>query len=159
MDALKTAFKRLTFVLILPFLSTVAGPTNACRADECVRDNSAWYGHAFDGTTLCRWRRTWYGPNDIWRPLTPYYVPRPADPCKYGGNGHRHGGHGHWGGADGCCEMIEGGYYAEEDLAYEGGTADQLAYSEAPGMERLGEIPNDMGIAGGVPTTPPQAGR
>jgi hypothetical protein len=163
MDALKTAFKWLIFVLLLPFFSMTAGPTSVSRADECVPSNSAWYGHAFDGTTLCRWRRTWYGPNDIWRPLTPYYVPRPADPCKYGGHGGKYGGHGHWGGANGCGEMIEDGYFSEEEFAYEDETPVEYGYSEAPGMqvgmERLGEIPNDMGIAGGVQTAPPQAGR
>jgi len=118
MDALKTAFKWLVFVLLLPFFSTTAGPTSVSRADECVPSNRALYGHAFDGKTLCRWHRTWYGPNDIWRPLTPYYVPRPTDPCKYGRHGGKYGGHGHWGGdACGCSETIEGGHFSEEEYA------------------------------------------
>jgi hypothetical protein len=111
-------------------------------------------GHHLDGATLCRWKRTWHGPNSNWRPLTPYYVPRPPDPCLHGG----HAGSDRYG-----CGSA--GYGSAADFGYEpyatAGTAFAVSPGLQPGMERLGQIPNDVGIAGSGPMTPiaPQPAR
>jgi hypothetical protein len=51
----------------------------------------------------------------------------------------------------------------DEELTYENRAAAQYGYSESPGMqagmERLGKIPNDLGITGGVTVAPARSGR
>jgi hypothetical protein len=58
---------------------------------------------------------------------------------------------------------VDGEYILEDEAAYENEAADQYGYSDAPGLqaglERLGQIPNDLGIAGGIPAAPAQPGR
>jgi hypothetical protein len=140
MDALKLAVKRPGFTLVVAFLAalTPAGFGNA------------GHGQHFDGSTLCRWSQTWHGPNSIWRPLRPYYVPRPADPCLYGGYGH------------GCRFAVDVECYTEDSAECENGNL--AGYGESPampaGLERLGQIPNDLGIsAGAAPGAPARPGR
>jgi hypothetical protein len=139
MDAFKLALRRPGFALVLAWFAVV--PSMVCRGG--------------DGTTLCRWSRTWNGPNSIWRPLTPYYVPRPADPCLNGGYGRSSYDHISYG--DGCGFAVEGGYYDENPGQYARG--ELSGYEESPvipvGLERLGEIPNDLGISGGAAGSAP----
>jgi hypothetical protein len=121
----------------------------------------AGHGDHFDGTTRCRWSRTWNGPNSIWRPLTPYFVPRPADPCLYGGYGRSCYEDASF--QCGCGFAVEGeGRYFSEGAAQCDGE-ELTGYGELPalsaGMERLGQIPNDMGISGRMPGAPAQPGR
>jgi hypothetical protein len=145
MDALKSAARRLGLLLALAMLA--AAPLGVCRAG--------------DGTTLCRWSRTWHGPNSIWRPLTPYFIPRPADPCLYGGYGRSCYEDSSF--AYGCGFAVEGeGRYISEDfIGYEDDSL--TGYGEAPvvpvGLERLGQIPNDMGIADGAAAPAVRPGR
>jgi hypothetical protein len=147
MDAFKLAVKRPGFTLALALFAAAASAV-ACRAEH------------FDGSTLCRWSRTWHGPNSIWRPLSPYYVPRPADPCLHGVYGHGwHAGNRYADGcyADGCGYAVEGGYFNENVAEYDG--ENLTGYGDLPaipvGLERLGQIPNDLGISGGAPTGAP----
>jgi hypothetical protein len=137
MDAFKLAVKRPGFVLVLALFA--AAPMGVCCAEH------------FDGSTRCRWARTWNGPNSIWRPLTPYYVPRPADPCLHGGYGHGRGAY-----EGGCGFAVEGEYYTHDAEAPESG--DLTGYADSPaipvGLERLGQIPNDLGISGGASGAP-----
>jgi hypothetical protein len=154
MDALQTSCKWRSSAFILIVLTATAGSTGMCRAG----DWSAYYGghgKVFDGSTLCRWHRTWHGPNSNWQPLTRYYVPRPADPCKYG--------MGHNGVVNsgvqvaGCCGMDES---ADFPTDYAVSSTANHAWADTPslqpGFERLGQIPNDLGISSGgpIPTGP-----
>jgi hypothetical protein len=156
MDAIKTASKWLVLALLVVFCVTGAATAGTVQTSDYCPSHGDRHEKVFDGSTLCRWQRTWHGPNDIRRPLTAYYVPRPADPCQYGSRGH-------WGGDSGCSETIESNYLLEGESAYENGVEVQYGYSDSPGlqagMERLGQIPNDLGIAGGVPAAAVQPGR
>jgi hypothetical protein len=153
MDAYKSAVIRPVFLSVLALIATTA-PTNVCRAGGHEPCSEHGHGRHFDGSTLCRWHRTWNGPNAIWTPLTPYYIPRPADPCKYGGYGH-----GCYG--NGCGFAVEDGYFSEDTAQYEDG--DLTGYAESQvlpvGLERLGQIPNDLGISAGSPAAPARPGR
>jgi hypothetical protein len=144
MDALKLAVRRLSLLLALAMLA--AAPLSICHA-------------AGDGTTLCRWSRIWHGPNSIWRPLTPYFMPRPADPCLYGGYGRSCYEDASFAYGCGFAAEGQGRYIGEDVVRYEG---ESLAgYGEAAGvsvgLERLGQIPNEMGIAGGGAGVAPAA--
>ena len=138
MDALKTAYLRPGFLLGIVWLAA-ATPTGDCRGDNRASCPHGGHGDYFDGTTLCRWHRTAHGPNSVWRPLRRYYVPRPADPCMYGGYGR-------------CCPPDDnevGIDLTESAHEYEGG--DLSGYGGLPeltaGLERLGQVPNDLGIS------------
>jgi hypothetical protein len=148
MDALKFALK-WTLVLILVFVSVaVVVPAENCAAGDwwscCC---CGWHGHGqvFDGTTRCKWSRTWHARNDVMLPLSGFYVPRPIDPCDYNGY-HGYGGH-H------CGDVVAGSYAAECMEHYEavGGADCSNAPGLHPGFERLGQIPNDLAIAGALP--------
>jgi hypothetical protein len=146
MDAQKCAEIRPALLLTLALLAAT-GLVNDCPAgghEQCAQPH---HGPFFDGTTKCRWQRTWHGPNAIWTPLNPYFIPRPADPCKYVGYGRDCY-------ANGCGVSVEEGYFSEDAARYE--DADVTDYGDSPalplGLERLGQIPNDIGIAGGAPT-------
>jgi hypothetical protein len=107
------------------------------------------HGRWLDGSTRCRWRRTWHGPNANFTPLSPYYIPRPADPCLYG----RHGACGVYDyGPSSGCGFAAGSDYDTANSAAGPGYA--VSPSLQPGLERLGQIPNDLGIAVGGPMTP-----
>jgi hypothetical protein len=150
MDALKLAAGWLRFVFGLA--SMVAAPTLACGAGDCASCSHHGHAHFFDGTTMCRWYRTAHGPNSIWRPLSAYYVPRPADPCKYGG-GRCYGP----GGYEIAMNFED---FSEDSAEYD--RAELPAYAESPeipvGLERLGRIPNDLGISAGA-AAPARPGR
>lgn len=148
MDTLKIAVQRPAFLLILALFPTAA-PTGICRAGDGVPRSGYGHGRFFDGSTLCRWHRTWHGPNANWTPLSPYYIPRPTDTCKYGG--HRADCY-----SDGCAAAAGGSYFSENAAEYEGGNLFGYAESaEIPvGLERLGQIPNDLGISGGTAAPP-----
>jgi hypothetical protein len=140
MDARRTVVRCCAFFLTA--LSTaVVFPVSEGRAGEgCGCCFCRLHDH-FDGTTLCRWHRTWHGPNSIWQPLDPFYVPRRPDPCIYGGCPT----------CDGIpCEMgSENGYLSAN--------ADRPVV-EVPvdtGFERLGQLPNDLGLSGATPAAPP----
>jgi hypothetical protein len=138
MDALKLAVRWPGFPFFVALLATMSS-VGFCHGG---------HGEHFDGTTMCRWSRTWHGPNSIWRPLRPYYIPRPPDPCQYGGHG--------------CRFAVEVDYFAENTAESENtGIVGFGASPEIPvGLERLGQIPNDVGISTGATTGPPaRAGR
>jgi hypothetical protein len=108
-------------------------------------------GLAFDSATWCAWQRTWYGPYALARPLRQYYVPR------YPGRCDRDVYAGRWGSAgDGtsmCDETIEGRSHEESSWAY----PPQAGLGFGPSrFERLGQIPNDLGIGGTSPAGTPQ---
>ena len=151
MDALRSASKWSAIELFLYCCMVVAAPTGICRAGDCGPSYGSGQEHAFDGTTLCRWRRTWHGPNAVWTPLNAYYIPRPADPCEYGGYGN------------GCGAAVDGGNVLENEIGYDSEQAVPYGFTETPGLpaglERLGQIPNDLGIAGGAPAAPVRPGR
>lgn len=104
------------------------------------------HGRHFDGSTLCRWKRTWHGPNANWTPLSSYSIPRPADPCL---PGNRYYG----------CKAVS--YATAVDFAYFAPENSECAYADSaalqPGLERLGHVPNDLGIAGALAEGPPRA--
>ncbi len=157
MDALKTAFKWPVVLMLLPFGATTTAPVRNCRADDVACCCSCGDSHHhFDGSTLCRWSRTWHGPNSLRQPLDPYFIPRRTDPCDFGGYARCCGDHG-------CQMAIERDYVMEHPVAYEDGNAfADGGLSDAglqPGLERLGQIPNDLGIAGAMPAGPARPGR
>jgi hypothetical protein len=157
MDAIRWALRGPGIALVIAFL---AGPTHRGNADCGL---GACAAHCcFDETTLCRWHRTFHQPNYLWRPLTPYFMPRPADPCMYGGVGRSCYEDPSFAAA-GCGILVEGEcYVGYGDAAGQGGLT---GYGEAPavpmGLERLGQIPNDLGMAGGAAGAPvaPRSGR
>lgn len=146
MDAFQWAVKRLGFVFFLTLFSVLM-PSGDSFADR---------GRHFDGTTRCRWSRTWHGPNSIWQPLTPYYVPRPADPCLYGGYGRSCYEDGYLTNGCGLAADGEGRYFNENAVEYESGSV--VGYADPPtiavGLERLGQIPNDLAISGAAAGAP-----
>jgi hypothetical protein len=96
----------------------------------------------------------------VWQPLSPYYIPRPPDPCKYGHNG---GQVGYDAGGFGCSCGTPRNFF--EDGAIVPVPDAALGYAENSGMqaglERLGQIPNDLGISSSMPAMPnvPPQGR
>jgi hypothetical protein len=147
MVSFKRDFGRYSWTAVVAFTVLVA------LAQTCVAGGHGCDGcgskHHFDGSTICRWKHTWHGPNANWTPLTPYYIPRPQDPCLYGG-------HAGWG-RQSCGP--EADYGAVEEVGFDADYAIAepgyaVSPSLQPGMERLGQIPNDVGIAVGGPMTP-----
>lgn len=130
MDARKLAVHRPCFALGFALLSLWT----------LAEFSQAGNGQHFDGSTLCRWNRTSHGPNSIWQPLRPYFVPRPPDPCLHGGYGHA------------CRHAADIDGYADSYVFEANGNPPAVATlpDMQVGLERLGQIPNDMGIAGGA---------
>jgi hypothetical protein len=160
MDAPKTAFN-LIAPLILAVNVAAAYPTE-CNAGDPTANSCCCHhlGNHFDGSTRCRWHRTWHGPNAVWQPLSPYYIPRPPDSCKYGHNVYRAG---YDASGFGCACGASGNYLADGSIVP--GPDAAHGYGENPGMqagfERLGQIPNDLGISSNIPAIPhvPRQGR
>ena len=94
--------------------------------------------HAFHGRTMHAWHRTWYGQDALNTPLRPYFVPRLPGRCDRDP-------------AAGCYEVTACGECAHGSVrgafAYPGPVPQ--VWSSVP-SERLGQIPNDLGV-GGVP--------
>ena len=100
-------------------------------------------GYAFHGHTMHAWQRTWYGQDPLYTPLRPYFVPRLPGRCDrepYAGSY----------GAEGCNECGNGGDFRG-----------YVQPAPAAGIwmplqsERLGQIPNDMGVGGALPVGAP----
>ena len=148
MDALTKAFKSPVLILLMLFCAAVAAPPSDCLAGDSGT-GPYWHRPIFDGTTLCAWRRTWHGPNALETPLTGYYIPRLPDPCDCAAY------------ANGCGEAIGGYYVMEGGMACEHGYAAECGGPHAviglepAGFERLGHIPNDLELAGGLPAGGP----
>ena len=84
-------------------------------------------------------------------------MPRPGDPCLNGGYGRS--AYEDVSFTDGCGAAVEGGYYCEDEMAVGSESANLAGYGELPalsvGLERLGQIPNDMGISAVAPAGGP----
>jgi hypothetical protein len=143
----------LSFVVFILFAtcSVLAGQV---RAEE---GGAYWYsGKFFDGSTMCKWKRTWHGPNSLDQPLSRYYVPRPMSACGRMGyspwdetvSGCSYGSYG------GC----ENGNCAGRDDHMPAGHVVTSCPGMQAGFERLGQIPNEIGIAGAVPNAPAPPG-
>ncbi len=98
--------------------------------------------HAFHGATMHAWHRTWHGYDALNTPLRPYFVPR------YPGRCDREAYAGDYGAA-GCNQCGNG--------ASAGAGVHNYGASAIPWLplqsERLGQIPNDMGVGGAVPVS------
>ena len=107
---------------------------------------------AFDSATLCAWHRTWHGPYALATPLRGYYVPRCAGRCDRDVYSDRWGYAGN-GTCMTCGEAIEGCNNPESAWAY----PPQAGVGFGPArLERLGQIPNDLGIGVAQPAGTPQ---
>ncbi len=147
MDAFKTAFRWTVFVLFIISCAATVLPPDDCLAGDPAACHSR-HRRFFDGTTLCEWRRTWHGPNGLDRPLSGYFMPRFPDYCDdpaYAG----------------CSEAIGEYFMAEDSSSWdEVEPADGCCVLsgmglEPIGFERLGQIPNDLALAGELPAGGP----
>jgi hypothetical protein len=143
---------QLGLQLFVVWLFTVV-PATICLADDASACDSGkgglaahreWGVHrVFDGSTLYAWRRTWHGPNSLDTPLTGFYVPRTPACCDYNAFGA------------GCGEVVSDGYLAIGQEGYHcpaAGDCYPLGMGlECRTMERLGQIPNDLDVGGGLP--------
>jgi hypothetical protein len=107
---------------------------------------------AFDSATWCAWQRTWHGPYALATPLRQYYVPR------YPGRCDRDDYAGRWGYAgDGTCLTCDGTIEGRSDHESSWAYPPQAGLGFGPTkLERLGQIPNDLGIGGTQPAGTPQ---
>ena len=151
MDAPVRIFRNPVLLLMSPILAAVLATPGQCLAggsNTC----SPWYCPFVDGCTHCAWHRTWHGPNVLATPLRGYYIPRKPACC---------------GGSDcavHCGELIGDLYLAPWEMEAEGETAADCCPAcmalEPSGMERLGQVPNDLELSAGVPgSSPNRAGR
>ena len=96
----------------------------AVSATNCL----GWCGPIgcfIDGHTYHMWARTWNFPNSLDTPVTRYYMPRRPGYC----------------GSDGPVNGI-GGQFGSVPYAANG--------FESVSFERLGRVPNEMNLGGGV---------
>jgi hypothetical protein len=135
MDAFSRSFRNTVSLLISPLLAAIVlapGDSLAvCHPEYCTR---------------CAWHRTWHGPNVLATPLSGYYIPRRPAMCDC------------YGCADGCGDAVGESYALwPTDYDCEPGadcSADCCSAAlalEPSGMERLGQIPNDLELSAGVP--------
>jgi hypothetical protein len=100
----------------------------------------AWWGqcgYILDGHTRYMWARTWYGPNDLAKPLSQYYVPRTPGSCGSGGFG------------ESSEPAGGGGQYGSVPYS-----ANAAAGFEPVKFERLGRVPNEMDLGGNLALPP-----
>jgi hypothetical protein len=149
---METFTVRPKFSLLLVVVATF---TTCAFSAVQVRGEEGGYWHSgkyFDGSTMCKWKRTWHGPNSLDQPLSRYYVPRPMSPCG-------RMSYGPWDEAHGDCS------YESNGVCGTGNCADRDGHMPAghvvtscpglqAGFERLGQIPNELGIAGALPNAP-----
>jgi hypothetical protein len=84
---------------------------------------------AWDNATFGAWQRTWHGPNALAMPLQAYYIPR----------------------SPGYCGIYEGTYTAGWVRAEAGCACTPVEIALDPvRFERLGRIPNDFAVVGGL---------
>jgi hypothetical protein len=147
---------------MLPAVFVLTALSSLCQAEigwDCCGCRCTW----------CAWSRTWHEPTALYNPLRPYYVPRPAAICGCNGFGPA----GCYDGAYGCNGCAGSGETAgchssdyamlEEEMPAMYGRAKPDSCLGAPpcGMERLGQIPNDLAVTagGGGAASAPVAGR
>jgi hypothetical protein len=97
------------------------------------------YGYFVDGQTKYMWARTWHAPNSLESPLTQYYIPRTPGACNSDRPAHEVG----------CQSTVQatipGQYGARPYFASAG------AGFEPVQSERLGKVPNELGLGGSLP--------
>jgi len=141
MDASIRVFRATGLLLMSPILAAVLATTGQCLAGGSAAC-SPGHGPA-DGCTYCAWHRTWHGPNVLATPLRGYYIPRKPACC---------------GGSDcavHCRELIGDLYLAPWEMLAEGEPVADCCPAcmalEPGGMERLGQLPNDLELSARVP--------
>jgi hypothetical protein len=134
--------------LILPLLAAAATPDMALAGG-----GYCWYCPFADCRTHYAWHRTWHGPNTLATPLTGYFIPRKPGVCEFDDC------------AVDCGDFVAQSYMilpTDGDCQTEGCEHGCPApcVVEASGLERLGQIPNDLELSvGGPSATPSGAGR
>jgi hypothetical protein len=117
-----TFSKRLRFIVpVLSALTISAATSFAAPAHRGL----------FDGSTRYNWARTWHAPNALATPLNQYFIPRTPGNC---GSGSTYTA---W--CSGC------GPYG--GVPYPPGAS---AGFEPVQFERLGQVPNELDLLGGV---------
>ncbi len=92
----------------------------------------------FDGSTRAAWTRTWHGPNALATPICPYDIPRCCnDGCPAGLYGPAR-----------CADGIIGSVDASTAVACP-------ITVEPSQFERLGYIPNELGLGNVLPAASP----
>jgi hypothetical protein len=142
MDASIRVFRTASLLLMSPILAAVFATPGQCLAGGSTTCSTG-YGPFADGCTYCAWHRTWHGPNVLATPLRGYYIPRKPVCC---------------GGSDcavHCGELIGDLYLAPWEMEAEGEPAADCCPPcmalEPGGMERLGQVPNDLELSARVP--------
>ncbi|MEX0612019.1 MAG: hypothetical protein WD738_18190 [Pirellulales bacterium] len=143
MDA--TAFQKTLVFSLLALLSiaVAASPVDALTCGDTV-ESYPRYGRlhqVFDGSTWYAWHRTWHGPNALETPLNGYYIPRVPGGCVSEDCGDDYGG------VDAELDMMRcpTGCGCRRESCYPG------MGLEPAGLERLGQIPNDLELSAGMP--------
>jgi hypothetical protein len=142
MDVFQRSVTFAVFLLLLSLSVFVAMPDGDCAAGYpcncCLGDHHPY----FDGSVRAAWSRTWHAPTPWSTPLTPYYVPRTP---PYGCEGDFAGC------ASRCGANVES---CSGDLAEDLRGNGEYCGVEG-GFERIGQIPNELGIAGPAPPSAP----
>ena|SRR3990172_602241 len=151
MDAFTRFLRNRVLHWMSPLLATILATPGHCLAGGST-DCAPWYCPFVDGTTLCAWHRTWHGPNALTTPLTGYYIPRLPAYCGYNDC------------AGNCAEPVGESYVTLWELEGEREPAADCFPAdlglESSGLERLGQVPNDLELSAGVPgASPNRSGR
>ncbi len=147
MDALIRALRRIVFLSVSPVVAAVFVTPGTCLAGGPAHCHHGYWPFV-DRSTICAWHRTWHGPNALATPLNGYFMPRPPAGCAYDG----------YAAGCGCGEVIGKSYVTMwpegcdgELVCYGVPDCDSAALGLEPsGLERLGQVPNDLELAGGL---------
>jgi hypothetical protein len=150
MDASIRVFRNPVLLLMSPILAAIWATPGQCLAGGPTT-YSPRHRPFFDGSTLCAWHRTWHGPNVLATPLRGYYIPRKPACC-----GSDYAGH--------CGDLVGESCLTLWELEGECEPAADCCPAcmalEPAGMERLGQVPNDLELSAGAPgASPNQSGR
>jgi hypothetical protein len=139
MDALIRTLRSPVFLWMSPVLAAVFAIPSACLAGGSAGCHQGCWP-LVDCSTRCAWHRTWHGPNALATPLNAYFIPRVFTGCGYEDCAGRCG----------CRNVVAESYHtiwptdSECDGACDCCPGDLEL--ELPGLERLGQVPNDIGL-------------
>jgi hypothetical protein len=149
MDAFVRSFGKLFLLVVFSSLATALAIPASCLAGGSHRGH--WVCWPFvDCCTVSAWHRTWHGPYALATPLSRYYIPRTTRGCDcYGCMG--------W-----CRDVVGESYPVDWEEEFEDcptGCCTSAMTLEPRGMERLGQIPNELELSVGGANPSPRTGR
>jgi hypothetical protein len=145
MDALSRTPRNMISLFASPLLAAILATPGNCLAGGAAACHCR-VSPSVDGCTRCEWHRTWHGPNALTMPLSRYFIPRHAPGCDC------------YGCTAGCGEAVAEcpAWAAACDYEEAVECCPAAVGLEPAGLERLGQIPNDLELAVGVPGASPK---